>query len=141
MRNFIIKRIIMSIGILFCVTLIIYTLIRCLPSSYVESMAMQLSSAPGAKSYDEWLAQLNASYGLDQPILVGYVGWLGDFFQGSHLFPGGNLYLVSRLYRPQRHNHIVIVINLYEILHNAALIPFVLISSRYSATLSASPAT
>ena len=66
---------------------------------------------------------------------------LGDFFQGSHLFPGGNLYLVSRLYRPQRHNHIVIVINLYEILHNAALIPFVLISSRYSATLSASPAT
>ncbi len=83
MRNFIIKRIIMSIGILFCVTLIIYTLIRCLPSSYVESMAMQLSSAPGAKSYDEWLAQLNASYGLDQPILVGYVGWLGDFFQGK----------------------------------------------------------
>lgn len=83
MRNFIIKRIIMSIGILFCVTLIIYTLIRCLPSSYVETMAMQLSSAPGAKSYDEWIAQLNASYGLDQPILVGYVTWLKDFLQGN----------------------------------------------------------
>ena len=73
----------MSIGILFCVTLIIYTLIRCLPSSYVETMAMQLSSAPGAKSYDEWIAQLNASYGLDQPILVGYVTWLKDFLQGN----------------------------------------------------------
>lgn len=83
MRNYIIKRILFSIGILFCVTLIIYTLIRCLPGSYVESMAMQLSTAPGAKSYEEWLAQLNASYGLDQPIFIGYVNWLKDFARGN----------------------------------------------------------
>ena len=56
MRKFIIKRLLISVGILFFVTLVIYTLIRCLPSSYVETMAMQLSSAPGSKPYEEWLA-------------------------------------------------------------------------------------
>lgn len=83
MRNYIIKRILISIGILFCVTLIIYGLIRALPSSYVETMAMQLSTAPGSKSYDEWLAQLNASYGLDQGFLTGYFRWLVEFVQGN----------------------------------------------------------
>ena len=49
-------------------TLIIYAVLRCLPASYVESMAMQLATAPGAKPYEEWIAQLNASYGLDKGI-------------------------------------------------------------------------
>lgn len=83
MRNYIIKRLLFCIMILFFVTLIIYTLIRCLPGSYVETMAMQLASKPNAKPYEEWLAQLNAAYGLDQPLLVGYVNWLGDFFTGN----------------------------------------------------------
>ncbi len=83
MRKYIVKRLSISVVILFFVTLIIYTLIRCLPSSYVETMAMQLASAPGSKPYEEWLAQLNASYGLDQPILVGYVHWLWDFARGN----------------------------------------------------------
>ncbi|MCH5275323.1 MAG: ABC transporter permease [Lachnospiraceae bacterium] len=83
MRKYIIKRILFSIVILFFVTLIIYTLIRCLPTSYVETMAMQLATKPGSKPYQEWLDQLNASYGLDQPIPVGYVHWLKDFFTGN----------------------------------------------------------
>ena len=56
MRNFIIKRLLISVLILFCVTFIIYALLRCLPASYVESMARQLSTAPGSKPYDEWVA-------------------------------------------------------------------------------------
>lgn len=83
MRNYIIKRILFSIAILFCVTLVIYVLLRCLPGSYVETMAIQLSTNPGAKSYDEWLAQLNASYGLDKPLFIGYLGWLWDFARGQ----------------------------------------------------------
>ncbi len=82
MRNYIIKRILLSILILFSVTFIIYAILRCLPASYVETMAMQLSMAPGAKPYDEWIAQLNASYGLDKGILAGYLVWLGDFATG-----------------------------------------------------------
>jgi peptide/nickel transport system permease protein len=83
LRNFILKRIAISIGILLCVTLIIYGLIRALPGNYVETMAMQLSTAPGAKSYDEWITQLNATYGLDQPFLMGWLNWLKDFLRGN----------------------------------------------------------
>lgn len=83
MRKYIVKRILLSVVILFCVTFIIYTLLRCLPSSYVENMAMQLAMKPGAKPYEEWLAQLNASYGLDKGIVPGYFTWLGDAVRGQ----------------------------------------------------------
>lgn len=83
MRNYIIKRILLSILILFSVTFIIYAVLRCLPASYVETMAMQLATAPGAKPYEEWIAQLNASYGLDKGIIAGYFTWLGDFSRGN----------------------------------------------------------
>jgi peptide/nickel transport system permease protein len=83
LRKFIVKRTLLSILILFCVTFIIYGLMRSLPGSYVENMAMQLASKPGAKSYDEWMAQLNATYGLDKGIIPGYLSWLGDALQGN----------------------------------------------------------
>ena len=83
LRKFIVKRILLSILILFCVTFIIYGLMRCLPGSYVENMAMQMSTAPGAKSYDEWLTQLNESYGLDKSIVAGYFTWLSDAIRGN----------------------------------------------------------
>ena len=51
-RNYIIKRILQSILILFCVMFIIYALLRCLPASFAQTMAIQLSQAPGAKPYE-----------------------------------------------------------------------------------------
>lgn len=73
----------MSVMILFCVSFIIYTILRCLPSSYVEHTAIQLSQAPGAKPYEEWLEQLNASYGMDKGILPGYLTWLSGAVRGQ----------------------------------------------------------
>ena len=81
--KFILKRVLISILILFCVTFIIYALLRSLPGSYVENRAMILAQSPGAKPYEEWLEQLNKSYGLDQDIIPGYIGWLGDFLRGD----------------------------------------------------------
>lgn len=83
LSKYILKRILVSIVILFCVTFIIYGLMRSLPSSYVENMAMQLSTKPGAKPYQEWLSQLNAQYGLDTTVVKGYFVWLGQFLQGK----------------------------------------------------------
>lgn len=83
MRNYIIKRILLSILILFCSTLIIYTVLRCLPTSYVENMAMQLSAKPGSKPYQEWLDQLNAAYGMDKNIISGYFTWVSKAIVGS----------------------------------------------------------
>lgn len=76
MRKFITKRLLQSVVILFFVSFIIYGIMRCMPTSYVETQARQLSTAPGAKPYEEWIKQLNASYGLDTGIVQGYFTWL-----------------------------------------------------------------
>ena len=83
MKKFIAKRIAFSVMILFCVSFIIYALMRCLPGSFVENMAMTLSQAPGAKPFEEWLAQLNASYGMDKGIVPGYFVWISDAIRGD----------------------------------------------------------
>jgi peptide/nickel transport system permease protein len=46
-----------------------------MPTSYVEQQAMALSTKPGAKSYSEWVEQLNAQYGLDTGVIQGYFKW------------------------------------------------------------------
>lgn len=78
MRKYIIKRILLSVVILFFVMLIVYTLMRCLPTSYVESIARQKSMQPNSKPYEEWLEQLSKTYGLDKSIIGGFFNWLGN---------------------------------------------------------------
>ena len=69
MKKFILKRLLISVVLLFFVSLIIYAIMRCMPTSFVENQARALSTRPGAKSYQEWVAQLNAQYGLDVGVL------------------------------------------------------------------------
>ena len=83
MRKYIIKRILLSIVILFFVALIIYTLMRCLPTSYIEAMARQKSMQPGSKSFDEWMEQLTAMYNMDKGIFYGFFAWLGQMLRGE----------------------------------------------------------
>lgn len=83
MGKFILRRLGISIVILLLVIFIIYLLLRLLPSSYVETMAIQLSQAPGAKPYEEWVTQLNAQYGLDTGILQGYFIQLRNLLTGN----------------------------------------------------------
>ena len=83
MHKYIIKRLIYSVIIFFFVMLIIYVILRCLPTSYIERVALQKSMQPNSKSYEEWMAQLTAMYGMDKGYLIGYVNWLGNFFTGN----------------------------------------------------------
>lgn len=83
MVKYIVKRLGISVGILLLVTFLIYSLLRCLPASYVETMALQLSQTPGAKPYEQWVQQLNAAYGLDVGILPGYVIQLKNLLTGN----------------------------------------------------------
>lgn len=83
MRKFIIRRLAISVVILFFVALIIYTIMRCMPTSFVENMAREKASLPGGKSYREWLAQLNESYGLDKGIPAGFIHWMGQAIKGN----------------------------------------------------------
>lgn len=83
MRKYIIRRLLISVLILFFVSFIIYVLMRCLPTSYVQRVALERSMAPGAKPYEEWLAQLNSVYSLDKNIFEGFFVWLGNAVRGN----------------------------------------------------------
>lgn len=83
MKKFIVKRLLLGVVILFFVSLIIYSIERSLPTSYVKGKAMAMSQKQGAKPYEELLDDLNAAYGLDKPVLQGYFVWLGDAIHGD----------------------------------------------------------
>ncbi len=84
MKNFIIRRTILGLFIIFFGAMISYTVIRSLPTTYVEGIARQRASNPlSTKTYQEWLGELNANYGLDKPIIQGFFGWLGKAVQGE----------------------------------------------------------
>ena len=83
MRKFIAKRLLLSVVILFFVALIIYALMRCLPTSYIESIALQKSMQPGSKTFEEWMKQLSATYGLDKSVIAGFFSWLGKALTGN----------------------------------------------------------
>ena len=65
MKKYIVKRLIISVFILIFVAFIIYVLMRSLPTSYLEQVARQKSMQPGSKSFEEWMEQLSATYGMD----------------------------------------------------------------------------
>ncbi len=84
MRNFILRRLFLGLFITFFGAMLVYTVIRSLPSSYVETVARQRATNPlSTKTYQEWLAQLNEVYGLDKGIIPGFLGWLGNALHGN----------------------------------------------------------
>ena len=83
MRKYILKRLLMSVGILIMVSFIIYVLMRCLPTSYLETVARQKSMQPGSKSFEEWMQQLSATYGMDKGIIPGFITWAGRAIRGD----------------------------------------------------------
>ncbi len=64
-------------------SMVAYAVVRSLPTSFVERMARQLSSLPGAKSYGELISQLNKMYGLDSSVLEGFFKWFGYAIRGE----------------------------------------------------------
>lgn len=84
MLKFTIKRLLYSVLILFFVMFLIYALIYSMPNGYVETKARELASRPGTgKSAAEWLADLNAQYGMDKGVVMGYFTWLKSAVTGN----------------------------------------------------------
>jgi peptide/nickel transport system permease protein len=85
MLKYIIKRILISILILFGVSVIIYALVRMMPGDYVtQKLASQISQ--GTVSQED-IDRFKALYGLSDSsfwgILKGYFGWLGNMLRGD----------------------------------------------------------
>ena len=76
MKKYIIKRLLWSVVILGIVAFLLYVLMRSLPTSYLEQIARQKSQQPGSRTFEEWMQQLSATYGMDKGIIPGFVAGL-----------------------------------------------------------------
>ena len=83
MKKYIIKRLLWSVLILFIVAFLLYILMRSLPTSYLEQIALQKSQQPGSKTFEEWMKQLEATYGMDKGIVPGFFEWLSKAIRGD----------------------------------------------------------
>ena len=76
MTKYIIQRLLWSVVILGIVAFLLYVLMRSLPTSYLEQIARQKSQQPGSRTFEEWMQQLSATYGMDKGIIPGFISWL-----------------------------------------------------------------
>ena len=81
MFKYILKRIGISLLILLGVSFILYALLRCMPTDFVEQKILQFSAA-GNNVTDEFIQQMYETYGLGDNtfwgICKGYCTWLGN---------------------------------------------------------------
>ncbi|MBO5327645.1 MAG: ABC transporter permease [Clostridia bacterium] len=85
MVKYVIKRLLLAILILFGVSVILYTLVRLMPTNFIEN---QFYATAGSGNADPArLEQMLAYYGLEDDsfwgIIKGYFGWLGKFLTGD----------------------------------------------------------
>lgn len=83
MSKYLLRRFLFAVIILIFGSLIIYTAIRFLPTSFIETTARQRSALPGAKPYNEILAELNKLYARDTSILDGFFKWFRNAMRGD----------------------------------------------------------
>ena len=83
MLKYILKRIGISILIIFGVSIVLYTLVRCMPTDFVEAKIMDLQKNSTDGLSEEFIANMYKAYGLDGNIIQGYFGWLGNIFRGN----------------------------------------------------------
>jgi len=80
MFKYILKRLAISILILFGVSVLLYTLLRCIPTDIVDQKIIALNQT-GVNVSDDFIKEMYKAYGLDGTILEGYFGWLKNIFQ------------------------------------------------------------
>ena len=72
--------------IIVCGAFIIYSVMRCMPTSFVESLAREraaASASTGGASYTEWLEKLNEAYHMNDGVVVGFFNWLTNVLKGD----------------------------------------------------------
>lgn len=78
MTQYLIRRLIQSIPLLLVISLLTFAIIEIAPG---EATQMYINPERGADA--EYIAQVRASLGLDQPVHVRYISWLGKTLSGD----------------------------------------------------------
>jgi len=76
MRNYVLRRLLVALPSLLIASLIVFTLPRLIPGDVVQLMLEE-------KAYGKDLEDLRAKLGLNRPIPVQYVDWLGAVVRGN----------------------------------------------------------
>ncbi|MBR1867716.1 MAG: ABC transporter permease [Clostridia bacterium] len=82
MFKYIVKRILISILILLGVSLILYVLLRFMPTDFIKTRIIALNQT-GATVNDEFIQQMYKTYGLDGSVIEGYFKWLFNALRGD----------------------------------------------------------
>jgi peptide/nickel transport system permease protein len=80
MRQYIFRRFLQSIPTLLMLTLITFGFMQLAPGDFVDAM---IDPAALTENSEQVLAQQRAALGLDQPVVIQYVNWLGQLVQGN----------------------------------------------------------
>ena len=91
MFKYILKRIGISILILLGVSFILYALLRCMPTDFVEAKILALNTS-GNTVTEEFKQQMYKTYGLDGNIVQGYLSWIKNICK----FDFGNSFISQR---------------------------------------------
>ncbi len=87
MVKYCIKRLLLAVLILFGVSILLYTLVRCMPVNAIADEFYATMGSGGGEGVEEKLQQALALYGLDDNsfggIIKGYFKWLGNLLQGD----------------------------------------------------------
>jgi peptide/nickel transport system permease protein len=82
MRAFILQRIFWMIPTLFAISIVAFTIIQLPPGDFLTTYIAQLQVSGGDVQEDQ-IAALKKRYGLDQPIYIQYVKWMGGMARGD----------------------------------------------------------
>ena len=82
MLSLILRRLLWMVPSFFAVSVVAFTIIQLPPGDFVTSYAADLATS-GSPPRPETLDALRVRYGLDQPMPVQYLRWIGNAFQGD----------------------------------------------------------
>lgn len=80
MQTYIIRRVLQALLVMFIVSIIIFIAIRYLPGDPIMLIVFE-SDLSGLS--EAQINEIRAEYGLDKPVFVQYVNWLGGVFRGD----------------------------------------------------------
>lgn len=80
MKQYIMKRILLTIPLLICISFVCFVFINLIPSDPAE-VALRVRQVPVIT--DEAIAEVREELGLDKPYLVRYAGWVADCLRGD----------------------------------------------------------
>ncbi len=83
MLKYILKRLGVSILILFGVSVILYVLLRCMPVDFVRNRIMELQEKADGAVSEELVKKMYETYGLDGNIFEGYYSWFTHVLRGD----------------------------------------------------------